>query len=197
MALFCTRFSKKEKKYLLKRLGCDIITSVDSDSLKTQGYRQVGKARVSESRMRWFESSYPCHMKMSIAQAMLFLYLWAVAQLKNLEKKSRLLLTNGCNSCNIIQVAARYRPARKQDNVPWLETLAECGTASFQTKKKNKKVLDSPKEMRYNKWVAWSKAFQTKANFKRQSCSLKTKQCNMNHLWFKPDVFKNIDWLWT
>ena len=29
----------------------------------TQGYRQVGKARVSESRMRWFESSYPCHMK--------------------------------------------------------------------------------------------------------------------------------------
>ena len=26
----------------------------------TQGYRQVGKARDSESRMRWFESSYPC-----------------------------------------------------------------------------------------------------------------------------------------
>lgn len=51
------------------------MTFVDSDSLKTQGYRQVGKARVSESRMRWFESSYPCHMEMSIAQAMLFSYL--------------------------------------------------------------------------------------------------------------------------
>ena len=38
------------------------MISVDSDWLKTQGYRQVGKARVSESRMRWFESSYPCHM---------------------------------------------------------------------------------------------------------------------------------------
>jgi len=29
-------------------------------------------------------------MKMSIAQAMLFLYLWAVAQLKNLEKKIKI-----------------------------------------------------------------------------------------------------------
>lgn len=38
------------------------MISVDSDWLKTQGYRQVGKARVSESRMRWFESSCPCHM---------------------------------------------------------------------------------------------------------------------------------------
>ena len=119
------------------------------------------------------------------------IYGQCLARLKKSRKKSRLLLTNGCNSCNIIQVAARYRPTRKQDNVPWLETLAECGTASFQTKKKNKKVLDSPKEMRYNKWVAWSESFE------RQSCSLKTKQCNMNHLWFKPDVFKNIDWLWT
>ena len=25
------------------------------------GYRQVGKARDSESRIRWFESSYPSH----------------------------------------------------------------------------------------------------------------------------------------
>ena len=58
-----------------------------------------------------------------------------------------------------------------------------------QTKKKNKKVLDSLKEMRYNKRVAWSESFE------RQSCSLKTKQCNMNHLWFKPDVFKtSIDY---
>ena len=39
------------------------MISVDSDWLKTQGYRQVGKARVSESRMRWFESSYPCHLQ--------------------------------------------------------------------------------------------------------------------------------------
>lgn len=31
-------------------------------AMSTQGYRQVGKARVSESRIRWFESSYPCHM---------------------------------------------------------------------------------------------------------------------------------------
>ena len=50
------------------------MISVDSDWLKTQGYRQVGKARVSESRMRWFDSSYPCHMEMSIAKAMLFSY---------------------------------------------------------------------------------------------------------------------------
>ena len=91
MAFFCTRFSKKEKKYLLKRLGCDIIASVDSDSLKTQGYRQVGKARVSESRMRWFESSYPCHMKMSIAQAMLFSYLWAVScTVEKISKKIKI-----------------------------------------------------------------------------------------------------------
>ena len=39
-----------------------IISFVDSREAKTQGYRQVGKARDSESRMRWFESSYPCHM---------------------------------------------------------------------------------------------------------------------------------------
>ena len=71
---FVPDFQKKEKKYLLKHSRCDIIIFVDSDSLKTQGYRQVGKARVSESRMRWFESSYPCHMEMSIAQAMLFSY---------------------------------------------------------------------------------------------------------------------------
>ena len=58
---------------------------------KTQGYRQVGKARVSESRMRWFESSYPCHMKMSIAQAMLFSYLWAVScTVEKISKKIKI-----------------------------------------------------------------------------------------------------------
>ena len=40
----------------------------------TQGYRQVGKARVSESRMRWFESSYPCHMKIRHRESGAFLY---------------------------------------------------------------------------------------------------------------------------
>ncbi len=60
------------------------MISVDSDWLKTQGYRQVGKARVSESRMRWFESSYPCHMEMSIAEAMLFSYHGASRRIRDL-----------------------------------------------------------------------------------------------------------------
>ena len=65
---------------------------------------------------------------------------------------SEKLLTNERNSCNIIQVAARYRPARnvRQGSLSG-NTYRSCRTASFQTKKKNKKVLDSLKEMRYNK----------------------------------------------
>ena len=111
---------------------------------------------------------------------------------------SKRVLTNGWKPCSILQVAARHRPISSEckNIVPWVETPCRtCRVAVFQTKKKNKKVLDRLKEMRYNKWVAWSKAFQTKASFERQSCSLKTKQCNMNHLWFKPDVFKtSIDY---
>ena len=50
-----------------------IIFYVDSEKLFTQGYRQAGKARVSESRMRWFESSYPCHMSiLHCSDAVLF-----------------------------------------------------------------------------------------------------------------------------
>ena len=49
----------KERQNLaltLPRAAC-IIEYVD----KRLGYRQVGKARDSDSRMRWFESSYPSH----------------------------------------------------------------------------------------------------------------------------------------
>ena len=53
-----------------------------------------------------------------------------------------------------------------------------------------KKVLDMSKSMRYTKWVA-----EMSGGAKASGGSLKTKQCNMNHLWFKPDVFKtSIDY---
>ena len=111
-------------------------------------------------------------------------------ELKKLCSFWEKVLTNAPSSCNIVQVAARHRPGKKM-----LLDWKRLAGADDSDKKKNKKVLDSLKEMRYNKWVAWSKAFQTKASFERQSCSLKTKQCNMNHLWFKPDVFKtSIDY---
>ena len=111
-------------------------------------------------------------------------------ELKKLCSFWEKVLTNAPSSCNIVQVAARHRPGKKM-----LLDWKRLAGADDSDKKKNKKVLDSLKEMRYNKWVAWSKTFQTKASFERQSCSLKTKQCNMNHLWFKPDVFKtSIDY---
>ena len=103
---------------------------------------------------------------------------------KNFAVFEKKVLTNAPSSCNIIQVAARHRPGKKI-----LLDWKRLAGADDSDKKKNKKVLDSLKEMRYNKWVAWSESFE------RQSCSLKTKQCNMNHLWFKPDVFKtSIDY---
>ena len=103
---------------------------------------------------------------------------------KNFAVFEKKVLTNAPSSCNIIQVAARHRPGKKM-----LLDWKRLAGADDSDKKKNKKVLDSLKEMRYNKWVAWSESFE------RQSCSLKTKQCNMNHLWFKPDVFKtSIDY---
>ena len=37
------------------------------------GYRQVGKARDSESRMRWFESSYPSHADYAADAAFFFM----------------------------------------------------------------------------------------------------------------------------
>ena len=56
------------------------------------------------------------------------------------------LLTNACVSCNIIQVAARHRPGKKM-----LLDWKRLAGADDSDKKKNKKVLDSLKEMRYNK----------------------------------------------
>ena len=56
------------------------------------------------------------------------------------------LLTNACVSCNIIQVAARHRPGKKI-----LLDWKRLAGADASDKKKNKKVLDSLKEMRYNK----------------------------------------------
>lgn len=53
---------------------------------KTQGYRQVGKARVSESRMRWFESSYPCHLKLHVAFTAAFFY--------TQKRKERVIVSN-------------------------------------------------------------------------------------------------------
>ena len=105
-------------------------------------------------------------------------------ELKKLCSFWEKVLTNAPSSCNIVQVAARHRPGKKM-----LLDWKRLAGADDSDKKKNKKVLDSLKEMRYNKWVAWSESFE------RQSCSLKTKQCNVNHLWFKPDVFKtSIDY---
>ena len=58
----------EKKIFLDKRLSALYNSHVDS----RLGYRQVGKARDSESRMRWFESSYPSHANQSIAVAVLF-----------------------------------------------------------------------------------------------------------------------------
>ena len=63
--------------------------------------------------------------------------------LRFFEKK---VLTNAPSSCNIIQVAARYRPGKKI-----LLDWKRLAGADASDKKKNKKVLDRLKEMRYNK----------------------------------------------
>ena len=46
-------FCENAKNNLQDHVICGILHIV------SMGYRQVGKARVSESRIRWFESSYP------------------------------------------------------------------------------------------------------------------------------------------
>ena len=64
--------------------------------------------------------------------------------LRFFEKK---VLTNAPSSCNIIQVAARHRLEREYRSLIGSALLERM----TQTKKKNKKLLDSLKEMRYNK----------------------------------------------
>ena len=68
-------------------------------------------------------------------------------ELKNFAVFEKKVLTNAPSSCNIIQVAARHRLKREYRSLIGSALLEQM----TQTKKKNKKVLDSLKEMRYNK----------------------------------------------
>lgn len=51
---------------MIKKLTKFLCRDIIRHEVFKQGYRQVGKARDSESRMRWFESSYPCHFFVKI-----------------------------------------------------------------------------------------------------------------------------------
>ena len=103
---------------------------------------------------------------------------------------SKKVLTSRGEACNIIQVAARDTGADRWEALTGKHLKAK--SFEFRQKRNFKNLLTN--------WTGCDKIIDVLRNgkqtiLKRQSCSLKTKQCNMNHLWFKPDVFKtSIDY---
>ena len=101
------------------------------------------------------------------------------------ETFSEIVLTRDEKACNIIQVVSERNTASDGEQLPGAERYAGRSYDRRLIRKWNflkgawQKILN---ELRYRSW------------FKRYSrwnsrCSLKTKQCKMNHAtWFKPDV---------
>ena len=102
-----------------------------------------------------------------------------------LQKIEKIALTSNRKACNIIQVVSERNTASDGEQLPGAERYAGRSYDRRLIRKWNflkgawQKILN---EVRYRSW------------FKRYSrwnsrCSLKTKQCKMNHAtWFKPDV---------